>query len=171
PMLIPSGFSRYYRTVLPEVGFPSGIRGKIRTVLSEVVFHPESGAKSGQFCAKRISVRNQGQNPDSSARSGFSVRNEGQNPAAFPSFSLPSVLLTGQALKFIFINHTSNTPQVLNIRSSGYMPVWTDKVDSVLLHSFIFQGLIPRQMEKLQPRLFHQSFNITVHFTIDMNLP
>src|SRR5699024_6206423 len=71
PMLIPSGFSRYYRTVLPEVGFPSGIRGKIRTVLSEVVFHPESGAKSGQFCPKWVSIRNSGQNPDSSVRSGF----------------------------------------------------------------------------------------------------
>ena len=62
-MLIPSSFSRYYRTVLPEV-----------------VFHPESGAKSGQFCPKWFSIRNQGQNPDSSARSGFSVRNQGQNP-------------------------------------------------------------------------------------------
>src|SRR5699024_12107689 len=53
-MLIPSGFSRYYRTVLPEV-----------------VFHPEFGAKSGQFCPKWFSIRNQGQNPDSSAQSGF----------------------------------------------------------------------------------------------------
>src|SRR5699024_1408303 len=150
----PSGIRGKIRTVLSETGFPSGIGGKIRTVPSEAVFHPESRAKSGQFCPKRISIRNQGQNPDS-----------------FQSFSFPSVLLTGQALNLIFINHTSNTPQVLNIRSSGYMPVWTDKVDSVLLHSFIFQGLIPRQMEKLQPRLFHQSFNITVHFTIDMNLP
>src|SRR5699024_6663055 len=168
-------------------GFPSGIRGKIRTVLPKVVFHPESGAKSGQFCAKWVfrpeSGAKSGQfcpkpfsHPESGAKSGqfcpkrISIRNQGQNPDSFQSFSFPSVLLTGQALNLIFINHTSNTPQVLNIRSSGYMPVWTDKVDSVLLHSFIFQGLIPRQMEKLQPRLFHQSFNITVHFTIDMNL-
>src|SRR5699024_11877989 len=119
------------------------MRGKTRTVHSELVFRPGSAAKPERFCANGVSVRNQGQNPDSSARSGFSVRNQGQNPDGFQSFSFPSVLLTGQALNLIFINHTSNTPQVLNIRSSGYIHVWTDKVDSVLLHSFIFHGLIP----------------------------
>src|SRR5699024_12788026 len=78
PMLIPSGFSRYYRTVLPEVGFPSGIRGKIRTVLSEVDFHPESGAKSGRFCTMWISIRNPGPNPARSARSGVASGIGGQ---------------------------------------------------------------------------------------------
>src|SRR5690625_7335437 len=61
-------------------GFPSGIRGKIRTVLPEVVFHPESGAKSGQFCSKWVSIRKKGQNPGRAARRGVSIGNEGENP-------------------------------------------------------------------------------------------
>src|SRR5699024_11775282 len=58
-----------YRAARSSV--PSGIGGKIRTILPEVGFHPEFGAKSGQFRPTRISVRDRGQNPDSSARSGF----------------------------------------------------------------------------------------------------
>src|SRR5699024_7427597 len=64
----PSGIRGKIRTVLSETGFPSGIGGKIRTVPSEAVFHPESGAKSGQFCPKWISIRNKGQTPDSYKR-------------------------------------------------------------------------------------------------------
>ncbi|HIV81160.1 MAG TPA: hypothetical protein H9994_00475, partial [Candidatus Salinicoccus merdavium] len=86
---------------------PSGIGGKIRTVLREADFRPESGAKSGQFCAKWVfrpeSGAKSGQfcpkpvfHPESEAKSGqfcpkwVSIRNSGQNPDSSAQSGFPS---------------------------------------------------------------------------------
>ena len=51
------------------------------------------------------------------------------------------------------------------------MPVRPDEVQRIFLDSFIFQGIVPRQVKKLKSGFSHQCFNVTVHFTVNMDLP